>query len=76
MSKMGLHDPFGHLQHNLWQKERSGVTLAVLLPTTKSRESTRPRACRWSATHHWKNLNVSYNFALDLIPIASLNEEL
>ncbi len=54
MSKMGLHDPFGHLQHNLWQKERPGVTLAILLPTTKSRESTPPRACRWNATHHWK----------------------
>jgi hypothetical protein len=25
MSKMGLHDPFGHLQHNLWQKEKLGV---------------------------------------------------
>jgi len=28
MSKMGLHGPFGHLQHLLWQKERSGVKLA------------------------------------------------
>ncbi len=25
MSKMGSHDPFGHLKHKLWPKERSGV---------------------------------------------------
>ncbi len=43
MSKMALHGPFGHLQHKLWQKEGPGVKLAIWLPTTKSRESTRPR---------------------------------
>jgi hypothetical protein len=40
MSKMGLHDPFGHLKHKLWPKERSGVKLAVWFPTIKSQEST------------------------------------
>jgi hypothetical protein len=40
MSKIALHEPFGHLQFKLWAKERSGVKLAVWLPTTKSREST------------------------------------
>jgi hypothetical protein len=29
MSKMGLHDPFGHLKHKLWPKERLGVKLAI-----------------------------------------------
>ncbi len=43
MSKMASHEPFGHLQHKLWQKEGSGVKLAIWLPTTKSWESTRPR---------------------------------
>jgi hypothetical protein len=43
MSKMGSHEPFGHLQHKLWQKERLGVKLAIWLPTTKSQESTWPR---------------------------------
>jgi hypothetical protein len=42
MSKMALHESFGHLQHKLWQKEGSRVKLAVWLSTTKSRESTRP----------------------------------
>jgi hypothetical protein len=41
MSKMALHEPFGHLQHKLWLKERPGVKLAVWLPTTKSQESNR-----------------------------------
>jgi hypothetical protein len=30
MSKMGSHDPFGHLQHKLWQKERLGVKIGNL----------------------------------------------
>jgi hypothetical protein len=39
MSKMGLHDPFGHLKHKLWPKEGPEVKLAISLPTTKSQES-------------------------------------
>jgi hypothetical protein len=41
MSKMGSYCSFGHLKHKLCPKERPGVKLAVWLPTTKSRESTR-----------------------------------
>jgi hypothetical protein len=29
MSEMGSHDPFGHLKHKLWPKERLGVKLAI-----------------------------------------------
>jgi hypothetical protein len=36
---MASYWPFGHLQPNLWAKEGPGVKLAILLPTTKSRES-------------------------------------
>jgi len=32
--------------------------------------------CRGSATHRWKALKESYNFALDLIPIGGLSNEL
>ncbi len=35
-----------------------------------------PDACRWSATHHWKALEESYNFVLDFILIGVLNKEL
>jgi hypothetical protein len=41
MSKVGLHDPFGHLKHKLWPKKGPGVKLAIWFPTIKSRESTR-----------------------------------
>jgi hypothetical protein len=43
MSKMASHEPFGHMQHKLWLKERLRVKLAVWLPTTESRESTWSR---------------------------------
>jgi hypothetical protein len=33
-------------------------------------------ACRWSVTHHWKALEESYNFGLDLVPIWVWGEEL
>jgi len=42
----------------------------------KVRNQPNPDACRGSATHHWKDLNKSYNFALDLVPIRGLNKEL
>jgi len=41
MSKMGFYDPFGHLKHKLWPKERLGVKLVVWFPTIKSLESTQ-----------------------------------
>jgi len=30
MSKMGLHDPFGHLQHKLWPKRKAGSQIGNL----------------------------------------------
>jgi len=78
MSKMALHGPFGHWQHKLWQKERSGVKLTIWLSTIKSQESTRPdpNVCRWNVIHRWKALEEKYKFALDLILIGGLNKEL
>jgi hypothetical protein len=35
-----------------------------------------PGVCRWSETHHWKALEESYKFALDLVPIRGLSREL
>jgi len=29
MSKMALHEPFGHMQPNLWAKEGPGIKLAI-----------------------------------------------
>ncbi len=38
MFEMALHDPFAHLNHKLWPKERLGIKLALWLPTTKNQE--------------------------------------
>jgi hypothetical protein len=66
MSKMGLHDPFGHLKHKLWPKEGS----------LKIRNRLDFLACRWCATYHWKDLDEGYNFSLDLISIRCLHTKL
>jgi hypothetical protein len=76
MSKMALHEPFGHLQPKLWAKEGSKLKLAVWLLTTKSRDWPFPDI-RWqSATWRWKALKESYNFGLDLVSIGLCNREI
>jgi len=35
-----------------------------------------PGACRWSATHRWKDLKESYNFGWNLVPIRTRGEKL
>jgi hypothetical protein len=64
MSKMGSHDPFGHLKHKLWPKERSGVKLPIWLPTIKSQESTRfpwmQVACDILLESSWQGLHVFF----------------
>jgi hypothetical protein len=65
MSKVALHESFGHLQPKLWAKEGSGVKLAIWLPTTKSQESTRSQrvlgecntvleSSRWKLQHWFR----------------------
>jgi hypothetical protein len=49
MSEMGSHDPFEHLKHKLWPKERPGVKLVVWLLTTKVRNWLDFLACRLRA---------------------------
>jgi hypothetical protein len=64
MSKMASHGPFGHLQLKLWSKEGPGIKLAVWLPTTKSRESTRPQCvqmeCNIPLKSSWGELQVYF----------------
>jgi hypothetical protein len=59
---MGSHDPFGHLKHKLWPKERLGVKLNVWLPATKSRESTRfpcvHVTCNMLLEKSWRGLQL------------------
>jgi hypothetical protein len=62
MFKMGSHCPFKHLKHKLWSKDRSGVKLAIWLPTTKSQESTRfpsmQAYCNISLKRFWQGLQL------------------
>jgi hypothetical protein len=82
MSKMGLHETFGHLKHKLWSKERSGIKLAVWLvnqfDSQPQKVGNRPDflACRWHVTHCWKVVDEGYNFGLDLIPIGGMHKKL
>jgi hypothetical protein len=73
MFKMGSHDPFGHLKHKLWPKERSRVKLYRPLKV-----KNRPNflVCRWCATYFWKVLDEGYNFALNLISIKGFHTKL
>jgi hypothetical protein len=76
MFKMNSHDPFGHLKHKLWPKERLRVKLTVWFLTIKSRELTDFLTCRWCATNRWKVIDEGYNFVLDLISIRGLHTKL
>jgi hypothetical protein len=76
MSKMGSHDPFGHLKHKLWPNEGPRVKLPIWLPTIKSQESPKFLACMWHATYCWKALNKGYNFAENFISIKGLHTKL
>jgi hypothetical protein len=76
MSKTRSHDPFGHLKHKLWPKERSGVKLAVWFRPLKVKNRPDFLMCKWRATYHWKALKKGYNFALDLISIGGLHIKL
>jgi hypothetical protein len=76
MSKMSLHDPFGHLKHKLWPKERSGVKLTIWLPTIKSQKSPWFHciqvACDIPLESSWRGLN----YDLDFISIGGLHTKL
>jgi hypothetical protein len=74
MSKMGLHDPFGHLNHKLWPKERPKSKFDP--PPLKVGNHPNFLACKWHATYCWKAFNKGYNFASNLISIRGLHTKL
>jgi hypothetical protein len=61
---MGSRDPFGHLKHKLWSKERPGVKLAVWFPTTKSQELPRfpyvQVACHIMLENSWWEIQLCF----------------
>jgi hypothetical protein len=69
MSKMGLHDPFGHLKHKLWPKKGLKVKLTIWLPTTKSRELTQFHyvqvLCHIAFERSWQGLKLFFRLHLN-----------
>jgi len=75
MSKMASHEPFGHLQHKLWLKERESNWQFDSRPQ-KVGNRPDPGVCRRIVTHRSKAFEESYKIASNLIPIRGLSREL
>jgi len=73
---MGLHHPFGHLNHKLWPKKGRESNWQFNSRPLKVRNRPYFLTFRWRATYSWKYLNEGYNFALDLISIRGLHTKL
>jgi hypothetical protein len=69
MSKMGLHDPFGFLKHELWPKEGPEVKLPIWLPTIKSQEPPWfiyvKVVCHIPLKSSWQELQLFFRLHLD-----------
>jgi len=76
MFKMGLHDPFGYLKHNLWPKKRSGVKVPIWFPTTKRQESPWVTYVQMACRISWKAIDKGYNFSSCLTSIWGLHKKL
>jgi hypothetical protein len=76
MFRMGSHDPFGHLKHKLWPKERSESNWQFDFPSLKVMNQPNFLMCKWHATHRWKTLDEGYNFSSNLISIGGLHTKL
>jgi hypothetical protein len=71
MSKMGSHDPFGHLKHKLWPKEGPWIKLPL-----KVSNCPKFLMYKWRAKYHWKDFDEGYDFASNLILSESLHTKL
>ncbi len=58
MSKMGSHDPFGHLQHKLCQEERPGVKIDSLTPNHKKSRIDPTSVCASGMQHTIRKLSM------------------
>ncbi len=71
MSKMGSHDPFGHMKRKLWPKEGLGIKLPL-----KVKNHCDFFLCKWHATYRWKACDKGYNFFLNLILVRGFHTKL
>ncbi len=73
---MGLHDPFGHLKHRLWPKERPRVKLAIWFFTIESQKLTQFPCVQVVCDIPLNFLDEGYNCTLNLILIRGLHVKL
>jgi hypothetical protein len=77
MSKMGSHDPFGHLKHKLWPKKRAESQIGNLTPEPlKVSNRLDFVVFKRRTIYHWKSLDEGYNFVSDIISIGGLHAKL
>jgi hypothetical protein len=61
---MGLHDPFGFLEYELWPNQGRGIKLPIWLMTTKSQESPwflcMQVAWHMSLQNFWQRLQIYF----------------
>jgi hypothetical protein len=76
MCEMGFHDPFEHLKHKLWPKERPKVKLTFDSSPLKVGNCPNFLVCRWCETYCWRSRNNGYNFTLNFIIIGILHAKL
>jgi hypothetical protein len=77
MFKMGLHDPFGYLQHKLWPQKK-GRESNYQFDSRPLKVKNRPYFLefRWHATYCWKALDKGYNFVFYFTSIEGLHKKL
>jgi hypothetical protein len=77
MSKMGSHDPLGHLKNTIYgQKKGWESNCQIDSRPLKVRNCPDFLTCKWCATYSWKALDDANNFALDFISIKSPHTKL
>jgi hypothetical protein len=76
MSKMGLHDPFGHLKSIYGQKKGRESNWQFDSWPLKVENRSNFLVCKWHSTYRLKALDKGYNFSSDLISIEGLHAKL
>jgi len=76
MSKLGSHDPFGHLKHKLWPKKGQKSNWQFDFRPLKVGNWPNFLVCKWRMTYRWIAFNEGYKFVADLILIGGLHTKL
>ncbi len=76
MSKIISYGPFGICSISYGPKKGQESNWQFDSQPLKVENRPDLGACKWNTTHCWKDLEESYEFSLDLIPIRGLSKKL